>query len=215
MWRRGLTIILQVRVGLATKAERASRQQRTYQPNSPNQSRAITNNPHRQAAQEPPEDPPWYRQGEGCQGQEGQINDLIFGRGRKHTTRHHDWALMDMALYLQSAWKFGPMAWVAEQNGCNETFSVMHCVDHWCQKGDRCSINMLANTNTKKTTPDSISNILISRLPRVPRFSIEPDGKVYGKSKTMGASRDVWGNGSFVVRVRHLVSLSPHGGSDV
>lgn len=153
MWRRGLTIILQVRVGLATKAERASRQQRTYQPNSPNQSRAITNNPHRQAAQEPPEDPPWYRQGEGCQGQEGQINDLIFGRGRKHTTRHHDWALMDMALYLQSAWKFGPMAWVAEQNGCNETFSVMHCVDHWCQKGDRCSINMLANTNTKKNDP--------------------------------------------------------------
>jgi hypothetical protein len=29
---------------------------------------------HRQAAQEPSEDPHWYRQGQGCQGQEGQVS---------------------------------------------------------------------------------------------------------------------------------------------
>jgi hypothetical protein len=166
----------QVRVGLATKPERASRQQRTYRPSLPNQRCPITNSPNRQAAQEPPEDPPWYRQGKGCQGQEGEINDELIGR--IHTTRHHDWALMDMALYLQSAWKFGLMAWVAEQNGCNETFSCDALRGSLVPKGDRCSLNMLANTNTKKIRTkrprDPISNVLICRQLRVSRLPIEP-----------------------------------------
>jgi hypothetical protein len=37
-------------------------------------SSALTHNPHRQAAQEPSEDPHRYRQGQGCQDQEGQVS---------------------------------------------------------------------------------------------------------------------------------------------
>ncbi|PSE21556.1 hypothetical protein C7G68_19050, partial [Acinetobacter baumannii] len=85
---------------------------------------------------------------------------------------------MDMALYLQSAWKFGLMAWVAEQNGCNETFSCDALRGPLVPKGDRCSINMLANTNTTKIRTkrprDPISKVLTTRQLRVPRLSLEP-----------------------------------------
>lgn len=82
-----------VRVGLSTKPERASRQQRTYIPSSrsprrctptcprqwrrpaPNQQPANTSSPqYRQAAQEPTKDPPRNGKGQGCQGEEGEID---------------------------------------------------------------------------------------------------------------------------------------------
>lgn len=67
-----------VRVGLATKAERASRQQRALQSFSEVYRGLVrlTDN-YRQAAQEPTKDPPWYGKGQGCQGQEGEINDSM------------------------------------------------------------------------------------------------------------------------------------------
>jgi ribosomal protein S24E len=65
-----------VRVGLATKAERASRQQRAYYLQ---QSKGLVSVwltlDNRQAAQEPTKDPPRYGKGQGCQGEEGEIND--------------------------------------------------------------------------------------------------------------------------------------------
>lgn len=62
-----------VRVGLGTKVERPSRQQRMFRRpfHTPIHSPNTLN---RQAAQEPTEDPPRYSQGQGCQGQEGEIN---------------------------------------------------------------------------------------------------------------------------------------------
>lgn len=68
-----------VRVGLATKPERASRQQRTLSISDPSnpEPAILTYLVNRQAAQEPPEDPPRHCQGQGCQGQEGEIDDLI------------------------------------------------------------------------------------------------------------------------------------------
>lgn len=63
-----------VRVGLATKAERASRQQRaSLHTSTPKASDANTHT--RQAAQEPTKDPPRNGKGQGCQGEEGQISD--------------------------------------------------------------------------------------------------------------------------------------------
>lgn len=91
-----------VRVGLAKKIEKASRQQRTYTPNPviivvgtsqtteghelgrrATASTATTEGRYtnydftlnRQAAQEPTEDPARYGEGQGCQGQEGEISD--------------------------------------------------------------------------------------------------------------------------------------------
>jgi hypothetical protein len=82
--------ILQVRVGLAVKPERASRQQRTYKPTKPRTPPGI-NYDHRQATQESYEDPPWHREGQGCEGEEGQING-------SRTWGHDDWALIGLAL---------------------------------------------------------------------------------------------------------------------
>lgn len=92
-----------VRVGLAKKIEKASRQQRTYTPHlgagapcGPRQWPADGHNAgrgqvtvvagaeqnadsdfshNRQAAQEPTKDPARYGEGQGCQGQEGEISD--------------------------------------------------------------------------------------------------------------------------------------------
>lgn len=62
-----------VRVGMATKIEKASRQQRTWREYQICQ--IFNTDPyHRQATQEPHEDPHRYRQGQGCQDQEGQIS---------------------------------------------------------------------------------------------------------------------------------------------
>jgi len=65
-----------VRVGLATKAERASRQQRW----SPALlcCDAADAMDYRQAAQEPTEDPPRHGKGQGTQAQEGEIDDSLF-----------------------------------------------------------------------------------------------------------------------------------------
>lgn len=62
-----------VRVGLATKAERASRQQRASPHSSRRRHQMLTHT--RQAAQEPTKDPPRNGKGQGCQGEEGQISD--------------------------------------------------------------------------------------------------------------------------------------------
>lgn len=71
-----------VRVGLASKIEKASRQQRTsyrcdgdaeYEREREHEPMANTH--YRQATQEPTEDPPRHGQGQGCQGQEGEIDD--------------------------------------------------------------------------------------------------------------------------------------------
>ncbi len=72
-----------VRVGLATKPERASRQQRTctYQKDDlpgPRESTLTFLSHSRQAAQEPTEDSAGYRKGQGCQGEEGEINGSLF-----------------------------------------------------------------------------------------------------------------------------------------
>ncbi len=82
-----------VRVGLATKIERASRQQRTFPPRSfvPTfwaiwrrrhrrlTGRLLTLLPHnRQAAQEQAEDPPGHGEGQGPQAQEGEISGWRF-----------------------------------------------------------------------------------------------------------------------------------------
>lgn len=65
-----------VRVGLASKIEKASRQQRTSsRRGSLGQDWLIANSHPRQATQEPTEDPPRHCQGQGCQGQEGEIDD--------------------------------------------------------------------------------------------------------------------------------------------
>lgn len=90
-----------VRVGLAKKIEKASRQQRTYTPdlvfhgpygprrrihghNLGERAMAIVGmelnadfdfTHNRQAAQEPTEDSARYSEGQGCQGQEGEISD--------------------------------------------------------------------------------------------------------------------------------------------
>lgn len=76
-----------VRVGLASKIEKASRQQRAYLPLRPGERprprdqgehrdrSPSANTRHRQATQEPTEDPPWYREGQGQEGQEGEIDD--------------------------------------------------------------------------------------------------------------------------------------------
>ncbi|KAM6520074.1 hypothetical protein FALCPG4_013628 [Fusarium falciforme] len=61
-----------VRVGLATKAERASRQQRASSYSLPIHQQ-LTHT--RQAAQEPTKDPPRNGKDQGCQGEEGQISD--------------------------------------------------------------------------------------------------------------------------------------------
>jgi len=66
-----------VRVGLATKVERASRQQRAYIRDEHLQGLVWLTLDNRQAAQEPTKDPPWYGKGQGCQGQEGEINDSM------------------------------------------------------------------------------------------------------------------------------------------
>ena len=68
-----------VRVGLATKAERASRQQRAYICHIHLQGLVWLTLDNRQAAQEPTKDPPRYGEGQGCQGEEGQINEDGFG----------------------------------------------------------------------------------------------------------------------------------------
>jgi ribosomal protein S24E len=74
-----------VRVGLATKIERASRQQRMS--NSSRWEPGICGaqqltfslfSPYRQAAQEQAEDSPGYGEGQGCQGEEGEINGWRF-----------------------------------------------------------------------------------------------------------------------------------------
>lgn len=80
-----------VRVGLATKIEKASRQQRTFPPTMQavpirRQRRLVdwewqwlTLLPlHRQAAQEPAEDPAGYGEGQGPQAQEGEIDGWRF-----------------------------------------------------------------------------------------------------------------------------------------
>lgn len=90
-----------VRVGLAKKIEKASRQQRTYTPDLVYISYGTRNwvtdghkaggramsmagmdryadsdfTHNRQAAQEPTEDPARHSEGQGCQGQEGEISD--------------------------------------------------------------------------------------------------------------------------------------------
>lgn len=78
-----------VRVGLATKIEKASRQQREFVPRAVvlddgNRRRPIPScagnkllmmfSTNRQAAQEPTEDPPRNGEGQGCQAQEGEID---------------------------------------------------------------------------------------------------------------------------------------------
>ena len=67
-----------IRVGLATKVERASRQQRTSKfvlcdQNAGTQQLTFLS-PHRQAAQEQAEDSARHSKGQGCQGEEGEIN---------------------------------------------------------------------------------------------------------------------------------------------
>lgn len=68
-----------IRVGLATKPERASRQQRMFNIWLSLQRvllwwLANLTFQYRQAAQEPTEDPARNRKGQGCQGEEGEIN---------------------------------------------------------------------------------------------------------------------------------------------
>lgn len=88
-----------VRVGMATKRERASRQQRTF----PQQDRTLVlvqslTHP-RQAAQEQAVDAAWYGKGQGCQGQEGEINDslrvdvekVVFFSKRLRAAHKHSW----------------------------------------------------------------------------------------------------------------------------
>lgn len=78
-----------VRVGLATKPERASRQQRTFPLEMPRRrSLEATDGslwltlgflpPYRQAAQEQAEDSARHGEGQGCQGEEGEINGWRF-----------------------------------------------------------------------------------------------------------------------------------------
>lgn len=65
-----------VRVGLATKAERASRQQRASSTTEDTTAAASpeANTHTRQAAQEPTKDPPRNGKDQGCQGEEGEIS---------------------------------------------------------------------------------------------------------------------------------------------
>ncbi len=90
-----------VRVGKATKVERAARQQRTCPPfprllsthrrlsaasfgrderDDCTTVKQLTNmhRTNRQAAQEPPKDPPWNGKGQGCQAQEGEISAYFY-----------------------------------------------------------------------------------------------------------------------------------------
>jgi ribosomal protein S24E len=81
-----------IRVGLATKPERASRQQRTSTIWLSFRHLVLLwlanlTFEYRQAAQEPTEDPARNRKGQGCQGEEGEINAqsfkwLLAGAGR-------------------------------------------------------------------------------------------------------------------------------------
>lgn len=68
-----------IRVGMATKPERASRQQRMslygLAENTRYASEMLTYYNYRQATQEPTEDSAGYRKGQGCQGEEGEIDD--------------------------------------------------------------------------------------------------------------------------------------------
>ncbi|KAL8334355.1 hypothetical protein RB598_008889 [Gaeumannomyces tritici] len=72
-----------VRIGKATKVEKASRQQRAYCPPAlplhPPDLLTISFPLHRQAAQEQAEDPPRHGQGQGREGEEGQINAKYHG----------------------------------------------------------------------------------------------------------------------------------------
>ncbi|PWI65736.1 hypothetical protein PCL_06707 [Purpureocillium lilacinum] len=86
-----------VRVGMATKAERASRQQRTWpQPSARTTAPCVdavepdlvsvateqsADTPRRQAAQEPTKDAAGHGQGQGCQGEEGEISARSFAVG--------------------------------------------------------------------------------------------------------------------------------------
>ena len=66
-----------IRVGLATKTERPSRQQRTFIAMQMGfivlGETSVLTHYYRQAEEEPTEDAARYRKGQGCQGQEGQI----------------------------------------------------------------------------------------------------------------------------------------------
>lgn len=66
-----------VRVGMATKAERASRQQRTSLWPVDDGGDDGTDSHYRQAAQEPTKDAARHGKGQGCQGEEGQISGEI------------------------------------------------------------------------------------------------------------------------------------------
>jgi ribosomal protein S24E len=89
-----------VRVGLATKPERASRQQRTFPLEMPRRrSLEATDGslwltlgflpPYRQAAQEQAEDSARHGEGQGCQGEEGEINGWRFFFGVVCGIGHH------------------------------------------------------------------------------------------------------------------------------
>ena len=82
-----------VRVGMASKIEKASRQQRTFHlpaSRAPHESMAEEDSvgwswrwltippPNRQAAQEPAEDSAGYREGQGPQGEEGEMSGWHF-----------------------------------------------------------------------------------------------------------------------------------------
>jgi len=72
-----------VRVGFASKIEKPSRQQRTFGPVY--RQRRIyygwnsTDKIYRQATQEQTKDSPWYGKGQGCEQEEGQIDDSWLG----------------------------------------------------------------------------------------------------------------------------------------
>lgn len=99
-----------VRVGLASKIEKASRQQRESQLTSNSRTSAVNARkpraddtpPNRQAAQEPPEDPPRNCEGQGRQAQEGEIDGSHFPFGSHSSTGydHPDFSAGGLAVAL-------------------------------------------------------------------------------------------------------------------
>jgi Ribosomal protein S24e len=69
-----------VRVGVASKIEKPSRQQRTSRITSVDHGNCIDANmvAHRQATKEPPKDSPGYSEGQGPCQEEGEIDDSLF-----------------------------------------------------------------------------------------------------------------------------------------
>lgn len=101
-----------IRVGLATKTERPSRQQRTCPP-APRRKTfddcgRDANTPCRQAEEEPPEDAARHSKGQGCQGEEGQISasPTVYPGSGCFWGRREGW--IGSALWFSWCWKMAP-----------------------------------------------------------------------------------------------------------